>query len=68
VVKTVKIKKNNLGLVGEMLTAGKLLRMNHDVSITFGMTKKLDVLYHDPKTGRTGQMQSSPHNRTLRIY
>lgn len=45
-----KVKKNNLGLAGEFMVAGKLLRMDYDVSVTFGLTKRVDVLYHDPKT------------------
>lgn len=53
----VKIKRNNLGLAGEFMVAGKLLRMNYDASITFGLTKRLDIIYHDPKTGKTGQVQ-----------
>jgi len=53
----IKVKKNNLGLAGEFMVAGKLLRMNYDASITFGMTKRLDIIYHDPKTGKTGQVQ-----------
>ena len=52
-----RISKNNLSLAGEFMVAGKLLRMNHDASITLGLTKRLDVLYSDPETGKTGRVQ-----------
>ncbi|MBS7251547.1 MAG: hypothetical protein KIH08_13305 [Candidatus Freyarchaeota archaeon] len=64
-----KVKKNNLGLAGKYMVAGKLLRMDYDASATSVQTRRVDVLYHDPRTGKMGQVQvksAQPNNKNLK--
>ncbi|PIP19142.1 MAG: hypothetical protein COX41_04450 [Candidatus Omnitrophica bacterium CG23_combo_of_CG06-09_8_20_14_all_41_10] len=44
-------------MAGEFLTAGKLFKHNYQVSITMGNAKAIDLLVHNPKTGKTFSVQ-----------
>ena len=49
--------KQITGMAGEFLAAGKLFKLELQVSITFGNAKGIDLLAHNTKNGKTYKVQ-----------
>ena len=45
------------GMAGEFLTAGKLFKLEYQVSVTLGNAKGIDLFVHNPRTDRTFAVQ-----------
>jgi hypothetical protein len=45
------------GLAGELFVAAELLKRGLQASVTFGNAKAIDLLAHNPRTGRTFPVQ-----------
>lgn len=45
------------GLAGELFTAAELLKRDIQTSITFGNAKAIDLIAHNPRTGKTFTVQ-----------
>ena len=46
------IDKQTTGMAGEFLVVGQLFKRDFQASLTFGNAKTIDVLVHNPRTGR----------------
>ncbi len=49
--------KNLISMAGEFLTAGQLFKRRYLVSVTLGNAKAIDILAHNPSTGRNFNVQ-----------
>jgi hypothetical protein len=45
------------GMAGEFLTVGKLFKRGYQASVTLGNAKAIDVLVHNPETGKSFNVQ-----------
>jgi len=56
-LKKTRIDSQITGMAGEFLVAGKMFKRGLQVSVTMGNAKSIDLFVHNPKIGRTFNVQ-----------